>query len=500
MRRLIPGLVAAAVVAVILVAVLRPGGESATGEPTSRSTRQASFGDRNGDGVLERGAGEALVDRTELGRASRPGRSLATLAQISDAHVRDEESPARAFFLDRLGGPFNSTFRPQEALSAQTLAAAVGSVNRLGPDAVLETGDLADNAQGNEMDQALTALRGGRVRPDSGARGYDGPQSPGRADPFLYRPDLDAPRHPGLLGQAQRPFRSPGLRAPWYPVAGNHDLLVQGEAAPSPRLRQLARGSRTLVEPDQDLRIPRNARAFDPAVVDRVLADGLPGRTTATPADPARRVLSPGEALGRLRRSSGHGDGGARLDYAFSVGPALRVIVLDIVNRAGGSRGVVGPGQLAWLERQLDRGGRRWVIVVSHQPLATARGGAGVLAALDRAPRVVAAVSGHTHANSIRPRRSAGGGYWLIGTASLTDYPQQVRALRLVRTRGGVALETWMVDTAPSRLVDTARQLAFLDLQGGRPQGEAGARSDRNARLFLRAGRVMSTGTASGSK
>lgn len=484
MRRVVPALAALAAVAVLAAALLWPAGEAATGESSARSTRQAGFGDRDGDGVLGRSPGEPLIDRTDLAPASSIGRPLATLAQVTDAHVRDEESPARAFFLDRLGEPFTSTFRPQEALSAQTLAAAVGSVNRLRPDAVLETGDLADNAQGNEMDQALAVLAGGEVRPDSGARGYDGPQSAGRADPFLYRPDLDAPRHPGLLDEAQRPFRSPGLRAPWYPVVGNHDLLVQGEAAPSPRLRALALGSRTLVEPKRGLRVPRDSGAFNPAVVDRVLANGLPGRTTATPADPTRRLLSSGEALGRLRRSSGHGGGGARMDYAFSAGRALRVIVLDIVNRAGGSKGVVSPGQLDWLRRELGRAGDRWVMVVSHQPLKSARGGAGVLAALDLDPRVVAAVSGHTHSNSIRPRRSRAGGYWLIGTASLTDYPQQVRALRLVRTDGGVALETWMIDTAPRRLADTARQLAFLDAQGGRPQGNGGTREDRNARLF----------------
>jgi len=328
-------------------------------------------------------------------------------------------------------------------------------------------------------------LRGGRVVPGSGARGYDGPQSASRADPFLYRPGLDAPRHPDLLASAQRPFRSPGLRAPWYPVAGNHDLLVQGEAAPSRRLRALATGSRTLVEPDAGLRIPRGARGFDPAAIEGVLADGLPGRTTSTAADRARRPLSPGEVVGRLRRASGQGGAGARLDYSFSVGRHLRVIALDVVNRAGGSRAVVGAAQVAWLQDQLARAGDRWVMVLSHQPLAGARGGAAVLSELDRNPHVVAAVSGHTHTNSIRPRRSPAGGYWLIATASLADYPQQARALKLVQTAGsGVAVETWMIDTAPSRLADTARDLSYLDAQGGRPQGDAGARSDRNVRLF----------------
>ena len=33
-----------------------------------------------------------------------------------------------------------------------------------------------------------------------------------------------------------------------------------------------------------------------------------------------------------------------------------------------------------------------------------------------------------------------------------------------------------MLDTAPDPLADTARELAYLDAQGGRPQREAGTR------------------------
>ena len=72
-------------------------------------------------------------------------------------------------------------------------------------------------------------------------------------------------------------------------------------------------------------------------------------------------------------------------------------------------------------------------------------------------------------------------------TAALADYPQQgARAARARGTAGGgTVLETWMLDTAPDPLADTARELAYLDAQGGRPQGEAGTRNDRNVRLYL---------------
>ena len=50
---------------------------------------------------------------------------------------------------------------------------------------------------------------------------------------------------------------------------------------------------------------------------------------------------------------------------------------------------------------------------------------------------------------------------------------------------GGTVIETWMLDTAPDPLADTARELAHLDAQGGRPAHDAGTALDRNARLYV---------------
>ena len=452
------------------------------------STLEATLVDPDGDGALERGPGEPLADRAELGGAARPGEVLATLAQISDAHVRDEESPARVPFLDRLGPPFNSTFRPQEALSAQVLAATVRSVNRLRPDAVVATGDIVDSAAAVELDQALAVLDGGAVDPDTGARGYDGVQADAQPDPLYYRPGLDAPRHPGLLARAARTFRSPGLEAPWYPALGNHDVLAQGETPPTARIDAVATGTRMVVGLDPGL---RPQPGIDTAqAVDALLAAGVPGRTVDVPADARRRHLRPAELIARLTGRERAADalraaaGRSRLDYAFDAG-AVRAIVLDTADRRGGSRGLLEPAQLDWLRAELRAAAGRPLLVFTHNPLDGTDGGEAALAALDAAPGVLAVVSGNSHRNRIRPRATAGGGYWLVSTSSLADHPQQARALRVRRTAAGYALETWMVDHDGAGLAATARELAYLDAQGGRPQGFAGAPADRNARLFV---------------
>ena len=460
------------------------GGLAARQPDAGGSTLRSTWVDPQGDGSLQVGPGEPLRDRVELGPVRSAGPELARFVHLTDAHVRDEESPARAAFLDRLGAPFTSTFRPQEALTVQVLTAAVRAADAARPDAVIEGGDLIDNDQLNELTWATTVLRGGRVRPDSGAPGYEGVQGGGEPDPFFYRPDVDAPPHPGLLAKAQRSLTSPGLSAPWYPVTGNHDVLVDGEIAPTPRTRAIAVGDRRLIEPRRGLRVTRT-EAQAPRAVDALLAHGLPGRTVHVTPDTARRELPAAEAVRRLRDASRAPGSGSRLDYAFDIGARVRAVVLDIARRNAGSDGLVTAAQTAFLRSALRGASDRWVLVFTHQALPSAAGAASAMRLLDGDPHVLALVSGHTHRNRIEPRRTAAGGYWQISTASLADFPQQERVLSVHTTRGGGAvINTWMLDTAPDPQADTARELAFLDAQGGRVLGDAGQRRDRNLRLW----------------
>jgi hypothetical protein len=470
-------------------------GASSGRAAASGSTRFSTWADTTRTGILRPGPGEPLLARTELGSRAAPIGLLTTLAHVTDAHLLDAASPARVTFLDRLGAPFQSTFRPQETLTAQVLAGAVRAIRALRPHAVIQGGDLIDNDQANELSQALAVLHGGPVRPGSGPRRYFGVQSAVNADPFYYRPDLDAPRHPGLLGAAFRPFMSAGLGCVWYPVLGDHDILVAGEIPPTQATRALALGDEALWKLPPGLTLPSGALHGagsspdgppSPELVDRFLAQALAGPKVRVPSDPARRELSTGEVLVQLRAASNAASRGPQLDYSADLGSHVRLIVIDLARRGGGSGGLVAGDQPPWLAGELAAAGDRWVLVVSHQPLESSEGGEQLLALLDRQPRVIAAIAGHTHRNRIRPRPTSAGGYWLINTASLIDYPQQARAIRVLATvSGGVALQTWMLDHVfPGEMGAISRQLSYLDAQGGRPQNFAGGREDRNVTLY----------------
>jgi 3',5'-cyclic AMP phosphodiesterase CpdA len=497
-RVLAEALTGAASLSALPLALAACGGENESqNQSHDGSTLRGTWIDASGDGQLRAGPGEPFTHRTELGPRARATATLATLAHVTDAHVLDASSPARVTFLDRLGPPFQSTFRPQEALTAHVLAGAAAAVRALRPQLVIQGGDLIDNDQDNELGRALAILRGGRVDPGSGRDGYHGVQSAFDTDPFYYRPDVDAPRHPGLLRRAVRPFTTRGVNTPVLPVLGDHDALVAGELVPTPLTRSLAVGDRALWDLPAGLTLPAGTRTTllaspdgppAPTLVNDLLTKALAGPTVRVPADPGRRELSFAEVLARVAPASATAATGAgRLDYARDLGPRLRLIVLDLVRRGGGSGGLVGPDQPAWLRAQLAGAGRRQVIVVSHQPLIDSAGGEALLQVLDGAPNVIAALSGHTHRNRIVARRTAAGGYWLISTASLIDFPQQARALRFLTTADGrVAIQTWMLDHVyPGDLGTIARQLSYLDVQGGRPHGFAGAPSDRNAVLYL---------------
>ena len=276
-------------------------------------------------------------------------------------------------------------------------------------------------------------------------------------------PDVDAPRHPGLLDQAQRPFTAAGPRR----AAGTRSSAT---TTCSRRARCRRRPRSTRSPPATGSSSARPARC---APLPRGEIDAAAGRRRRCSADPSqlpthRVPADRGPAPGR----AGRGERGARpperRDYTVDIGPSRPRRRGRHRQPRGRLAARISPPQLAWLRRQLRHG--PLVVVFSHNPLDA---GARRCAVLD-ATRTWSRSDRRQQPSQPHHPRTAG--YWLIGTSSLADFPQQARMFRLRETtrrrRAGD------VDGRPRRrgLAGVARELAYLDAQGGRPQDFAGTR------------------------
>jgi 3',5'-cyclic AMP phosphodiesterase CpdA len=365
----------------------------------------------------------------QAGRAERR-RSLVFFAQLTDAQLADEMSPARLEYLHGLSR-FGGSWRPNEALGPQTFDQAVRNVNANSVSPVrdgrghrarlrfaLVTGDLADNHQRNEVRWGVRILEGGRVDPFSGRRigpgnrcpgaprgvvrrlnravarrGYTGIQDyddwPGRpASEYARFYDPDAvwpggrygalPSYPGLLEHAQQPFVARGLRMPWFAARGNHDGLAAGFFGGA-RGAALAAGCRKVLPPP-------TGPAAPPGNPWKAMLRGLRnGGFEWVPPDPARRFVRPHDFKrlhGRADRAHGFGmvdaverrrSRGAATYYSWAPRRGVRFASIDTVSEAGGPDGNLDHPQYRWLGRTLRAAQRRdeLVVVFGHHSLET---------------------------------------------------------------------------------------------------------------------------------
>src|SRR5829696_163347 len=533
-----------ALAAVLLVPFLV---STAHADPAGKTTLEETLARGDGAfGTMQTAPGERYVLRrggSAKAKAKRTGkrRSLLSFAQLTDPQIVDEMSPARVDFADSAGGDIGASWRPQEAMGTQVFDQIVRNVNanrtsrvrqgngkRARVKLAITTGDLADNQHLNETRWFKTVLDGGTVDPFSGdpvttqcgqqsadtlarlnaavaARAYTGVADyddyrDAPADRFagFWDPDEAAPtagpyaafpRYPGLLEAAQRPFEATGLDMPWYVSRGNHDGLIQGNAAASEDLfRTIATGC---------LKVFPNA-AFDPKRFEGQSADELfaafgdpnfiaqliAGGKTVAP-DPDRRVISKREYRSIVGNSKTHGFGytqKAQLRksratasyYAFEPKKGFRFISLDTVAEGGGQSGNIDDPQYRWLKGELRAARRKSEIVVAfgHHTLGTMtnkrsderagkcapadepgcdrdprrstplhRGLAGkqtIRALFAANPNVISYVGGHTHANRIDFFKGRKGrGFWEINTASHIDWPEQSRTIEVMDNRDG---------------------------------------------------------------
>jgi metallophosphoesterase (TIGR03767 family) len=501
-------------------------------------------------GDLIQGPGEPYSVRTELadaqsGRADRRT-SLVLFHHLSDFRILDEESPARAEWQDNCPTPVTDAYRPQESLSVQAAEGIIERANevKLSPvtrqpvQFAIHTGNATDNGQFNELRWFVDLMDGKPVYPDSGAIGYQGVQTDS--------PEAD---YGDLLQRAQRPFTPEGLKYPWYAVAGNRDILIQGSVAPGDRASRLAKGAQKIValgpsalaeacQGSQVVLGPDSSPTIlnDPKTVVRgVGSDG--NRRFLSLTDWMTEHFSTTDKPG----PAGHGFTAESLAagtayYVIVQGP-VAIIVLDTVNPAGFAGGSIDQAQFTWLEQQLiaqsssyyDAQGQqvgtanpdRLIVIASHHPGGSLNNpfpgpnaqerryqGPELEALLHRFPNVVLHVSGHTLQHRINPRPFRGDparAYWEVTTGSSLDWPAQGRLLEIVDNLDGtISIFSTIYDSvAPLNpgdaqdptpddnvnqvlLAGLARQIAARDPQRS-PDAVGLAPSDRNAELLLKA-------------
>jgi metallophosphoesterase (TIGR03767 family) len=500
------------------------------------------------------GAGEPYSVRQDLGTAG-PNRaanrtSLVYFGQLSDFQLADEESPARVEVIDPLSTPLNLPFgaawRPWEALEPQVDEAMIRQVNRftaaspvadgsgahLPMDFTIDTGDSADSQQLNETLWVRTLLEGGALDPNSGVNKatYSHPLCPnlfvpGAAEaarytgvqdyddyiegtfPEFYDPDLPKgvhaawPKYPGLMDRAQQAFTATGLDVPSYVAFGNHDALVQGNAAANAAFEQVATGC---LKPMGPVSNPENASALLSSLLNpaNLLASFLtsPKNTILVPGDPNRRFVSKKQYKDLFKAGSqadGHGfdfidaaqetaSKGAAGYYAWTPTPGMRFVALDTVAEAGTiltptgkstSDGNIDDPQFQWLRGQLQAAtaADQLVVLFSHHApeslvadapdelappclLNDAHGHdinpgcdldprlsfpihlqADMVNLLHEFPNAIAWVAGHSHDNIVNafPNPSGQGGFWSIRVAAEADWPQQSRLLQVFDNHDG---------------------------------------------------------------
>jgi len=427
--------------------------------------------EQNGYGTWSFGPGLEAEKRLDLMPAGYDGASAGGVAKllrfftISDIHITDVQSPAQAIFFGYKGF-LSSAYSGVMLYTHHVLDAAVRTVNALHEqepmDFGISLGDTCNNTQYNELRWYIDVLDGKHVDPDSGVKeGRD--QQPRAAF-------LDGYEATGL---------DPSI--PWYQARGNHDHFWTGFLRVDDRLRETYVGEQIvdLGNIFQDPRGPDSRGIYMGCLDGRTPHGDIfglgPASDFATPpkvlaADPDRRSLTKSEWMGEFFETAsepkGHGFPLCNVElgfacYTFEPKPdvPLRVIVLDDTQRDdepydnGYGHGSLDQERYDWLLGELEKGQADGVlmIIAAHVPIGVEPAGSPMACGsaacvpekelfdqLHTRPNLIAWIAGHRHRNTVTAFPSPDAarpelGFWQIETASLRDFPQQLRSFEIVR-------------------------------------------------------------------
>lgn len=461
--------------------------------------------------------------RDELGGVPTEGKGtcLLSLLHLSDAHVMDSASPARCEWLELLAHderwkPLLHMHRPYEALTHWALAAHVDLARRqpAAPfsgrafDLALSTGDNIDNAQANELQAFLAIVAGGQTQLSARGGVHEASIELGPGPWPFWCPEAGVadywkpqgyPAVPNFVARVGAPLHSQGLGFAWASLPGNHDFLRQGTALPEPEIEAIAVGSA------KTLRRPEGLEPVD-ALTQFVHHPGefSRGGTRQVSALPERRALDRASWLAAHVASGATGYDavhvrGGNADTVIDT-EHVRLILLDTNHPAGDYQGSIGAAQLAWLEDRLaevDAEPGRLAVLASHHgavSLTNTRGhdperlhADALTAVAHRHPCVVAWLVGHRHLHRIAAHPGPSGGFWEITTASLIDWPSQMRAVELVRhAQGQLEIVCTLLDhDAPGDSLAHLHRALTFKFAGDLAPHMQGQASDGNVRLLF---------------
>jgi metallophosphoesterase (TIGR03768 family) len=442
--------------------------------------------EKYGYGRWEYGPGVPYAKKLDLMPASyAPAANAAKLLHfftMTDIHITDKESPAEAVFYGVMPmHPIISAYSPAMLYTTHVLDAAVRTANALNKenkfDFGLSLGDAANSTQYNELRWFIDVMDGKTINPSSGA--HLG------ADKIDY----------------QMPYKAEGLdkSIPWYSTIGNHDHFWMGSFPETEKTRKAATGSAIMeIGNIFTSNLGTATTGYYVGVVDGGTEYGTPkgyGPVSKFPApptvaaDPDRRSLNISQWIGEFFNTTteprGHGFSAKNAkngfaNYTFQPNPKLplEVIVLDDTQRDDNpSDGHNGPDwghgyldakRYAWLLKQLDKGQKegKLMIISAHVPIGVSSADAlegwstlaavtekDLIAKLNTYPNLLMWVAGHRHKNTVTPLKSPDPahpelGFWVVETASLREFPQQLRTFQIDRNADNT-LSIFVADVDP---------------------------------------------------